>query len=358
MAGSPPARSPVSPQRYLARRVLVGVLLGVVLIGLVRVIGGVAGGDGGPVVDDPGAPSTADGANGSAGGTPGPDAEGGGAGDAGGGGGEAADGEALGAAIAAADDIDADADADESANGEASGAGADGGDPGGPPSVDDPARVLIVGDSDAGTFGPYLQELLQASNIVETELDYKVSSGLARPDFFDWHSELEEVVPAVDPDIVVVTFGGNDAQFLADRSGATVVGQATPDTDNADWTAEYRDRVRRVVEYLTSDPDRTVIWVGIPNHADPDVRFRMQVQDEAVKAELAEWPEVRFVDSWSRFAGRSGGFAQYVIDPRDGRGKSVRADDGFHLNQVGAEILAIDIAGVVFADLRDRGAAI
>ena len=98
------------------------------------------------------------------------------------------------------------------------------------------------------------------------------------------------------------------------------------------------------------------MWVGIPNHADPDVRFRMQVQDQAVKAELAEWPQVRFVDAWSRFEGRNGGFAQFVIDPRDGVGKSVRASDGFHLNQTGAEILAIDIAGVVFDELRERGA--
>jgi hypothetical protein len=92
--------------------------------------------------------------------------------------------------------------------------------------------------------------------------------------------------PAFDPDIVVVTFGGNDAQFLADRSGATVVGQPRPDADNAAWTAEYRDRVARVVDYLDQD-GRIVVWVGIPNHANPEVTFRMRHQDEAVKAELA-----------------------------------------------------------------------
>jgi uncharacterized protein len=101
-----------------------------------------------------------------------------------------------------------------------------------------------------------------------------------------------------------------------------------------------------------------VIWVGIPNHVDPDIRFRMQVQDEAVKAELAQHPSVRFVDAWNRFAGRNGGFAQFLIDPRDGQGKPVRAGDGFHLNQVGAEILAIDISLIVFDELRARGAAI
>ena len=41
----------------------------------------------------------------------------------------------------------------------------------GPATAADPAKVFIVGDSDAGTFGPYLERLLDATNIVDTELD-------------------------------------------------------------------------------------------------------------------------------------------------------------------------------------------
>ena len=82
----------------------------------------------------------------------------------------------------------------------------------GPPSASDPAKVYIVGDSDAGTFGPYLQQLLDGTHVVDTELNYKVSSGLARPDFFDWPAELAAKLPEVAPDIVVATFGGNDSK--------------------------------------------------------------------------------------------------------------------------------------------------
>ena len=98
--------------------------------------------------------------------------------------------------------------------------------PPGPPSAADPARVLVVGDSDAGTFGPYLEELLDDTGVAETTVDYKVSSGLARPDFFDWPAHLRPELPAVDPDIVVVTFGGNDAQGLA--AGRRLVPQRRP----------------------------------------------------------------------------------------------------------------------------------
>jgi len=227
--------------------------------------------------------------------------------------------------------------------------------PAGPPTADEPASVYIVGDSDAGTFGPYLQQLLDGTGIVETELNYKVSSGLARPDFFDWPAELARTIPEVDPDIVVATFGGNDAQGLSVADGTFIVDD--PVADSAEWTAEYRRRVGEVIDILTAD-GRTLVWVGIPNDDSAEVTERLAVQNEAVKAEIATRPDVVFVDTWSRFSGRSGGWAEYVIDPRDGQGKDVRADDGFHLNQTGAEILAIDIAQAIRDDLRARGAAI
>ena len=225
----------------------------------------------------------------------------------------------------------------------------------GPPSSDNPATVFIVGDSEAGTFGPYLQTLLDGTGIVTTELDYKVSSGLARPDFFDWPGEIDAQLPTVDPDIVVATFGGNDAQGLADRSGEFIVGD--PVANEAEWVAEYQERVGAVMDQLLAD-GRTVIWVGIPNDDNPEVTARMAIQDKAAKAAAADRPDVIFIDTWKRFSGRDGGWAEFVIDPRDAQGKDVRADDGFHLNQNGAEILAIDIAQAIRDTLRAGGAQI
>ena len=224
------------------------------------------------------------------------------------------------------------------------------------PSAADPAEVLILGDSDAGTFGPYLKTLLDDTGMVTTELDYKVSSGLARPDFFDWPSHMREVVPRVNPDIVIATFGGNDGQGLRNVDESWAV-EREPSADDTEWREEYGRRVGDAMDYL-SDGNRTLIWVGIPNDDNPDVTARMQVQDEVVRAEAAKRPKVVFIDTWARFSGRNGGWAEFVVDPRDGQGKDVRADDGFHLNENGAEILAIDIAEAVKTNLRARGAAI
>ncbi len=227
----------------------------------------------------------------------------------------------------------------------------------GPPTADNPARVYIVGDSDAGTFGPYLQQLLDGTTVATTQLNYKVSSGLARPDFYNWPDQLAAALPAVDPDIIVATFGGNDAQGLSAFQEELQFVIGDPVANEAEWSAEYTKRAGDVMDLLL-EGGRTVIWVGIPNDDNPDVTARLAIQDRAAKAAAAARPGVTFIDTWARFSGREGNWAEFVIDPRDGEGKDVRADDGFHLNVNGAEILALDIAQVVRDDLRARGANI
>ena len=210
--------------------------------------------------------------------------------------------------------------------------------------------MYIVGDSDAGTFGPYLETLLDGTNVVDTELNYKVSSGLARPDFFDWPAELAAKLPEVDPDIVVATFGGNDSQGLAVADGTFIV-SATRCPTRRTGPPSTSERVGEAMDLMLED-GRTVVWVGIPNDDNPDVTARLRIQDQAVRAEAAERPDVIFIDTWDRFSGRDGNWAEFVIDPRDGQGKDVRADDGFHLNTNGAEILALDIAQAIRDELR------
>lgn len=223
------------------------------------------------------------------------------------------------------------------------------------PSGADPAELYVAGDSDAGTFGPYLETLMKQTGMVKTTLDYKVSSGLSRPDFFDWTSYFAQQIPKVNPDIVVVTFGGNDAQGLRNVDKTWAV-QHAPGSggDDADWRAEYGKRVGAAMDYLGGD-NRALIWVGIPNDDNPAVTARLQVQNEVVMAEAAKRPKVVFIDTWKRFSGLSGGFAEAVQDPRDNQFKSVRREDGFHLNTTGAEILALDIADAIRKELRARG---
>lgn len=224
----------------------------------------------------------------------------------------------------------------------------------GPPSAEHPARVLIAGDSQAGGFAPYLDRLLADVDFVEVTLFYKSSSGLARPDFYNWPVQLEAEIAAVDPDVVIAMFGGNDSQGLAEPcpGGGTDCGPdfivGDPSSNAEEWTTEYSSRVTEVLDIMGAD-DRRIIWVGIPNAVSEQTTEDLVVQNDATRQAVAGRDGVSFVDTWNLFSGRSGGFAPYVPDPCTGATQAVRQSDGFHLNETGAEILSV----AVFDDLMD-----
>lgn len=225
------------------------------------------------------------------------------------------------------------------------------------PSRENPAEVLIIGDSDAASFGPPLEELLQQTGVAAATLEYKTASGLARPDYFDWPTHLHASIADAYPDIVVATFGGNDAQGLRNADLTWVVKHAPGSgLDDTKWKVEYAKRVGVVMDYLSSG-NRTLIWVGVPNDNGAALTARLKVQDDVAKAQAARRPRtVVFVDTWAMFSDAKGNWSATAVDPRDATSKPVRAPDGFHLNATGARILALHIAGAVQDELIARGA--
>ncbi len=215
------------------------------------------------------------------------------------------------------------------------------------PTVENKLRLFIVGDSLAGGLGPVLTARVEDTGIIEADTLYKVSSGLTRPDFYDWPAVLDERVPAARPDVVVAQFGGNDAQAIA------VKGQGySPGTP--EFAEEYARRVGEVMDFLRAD-GRKLIWVGLPNAESEKFRERLQIVVGIQKAEADKRPDVEYIDSWSIFTGRDGGFAAYVLDPSDGELKDVRAKDEFHLNATGENILALYVGDKVLEEVRARG---
>ena len=58
------------------------------------------------------------------------------------------------------------------------------------PTAADPLRVLIVGDSIGLDMGGPLQSDLAGTGVVNAALDGRESTGLTRPDYFNWPAEL------------------------------------------------------------------------------------------------------------------------------------------------------------------------
>lgn len=119
--------------------------------------------------------------------------------------------------------------------------------------------VLLLGDSLIATgFGEYLQNQLAAHPRIRCERRAKSSTGLARPDFFDWLEVGQQEVQQHQPDVVVVILGGNDGQALHTRQGRATVAWGKPD-----WEGEYRQRLQDFMTAISA-PGRKIVWLELP----------------------------------------------------------------------------------------------
>src|SRR4051794_36248311 len=106
----------------------------------------------------------------------------------------------------------------------------------------DPMKLWVGGDSLAGSFGPALGKTASETGVVDATIDYKVSSGLEDQGIRDWEEYAQEKMTSTDPDAVIFMIGANDASIANTYDGN--------DDGVADWEADYRAKVDRMMEIL------------------------------------------------------------------------------------------------------------
>lgn len=212
-----------------------------------------------------------------------------------------------------------------------------------PVTAEDPLTVYIGGDSMVGQFGAALEDVLFKTGVVETtEVKYEFESGLTRPDFVDWPARLQGVSLAQDPDVMVLFFGGNDAQPL--KLDNVVYEPSAPE-----WQAEYRSRVAGVMTQLV-EAGHIVYWMGMPIPEEANFEAKMEILNEIYSSEAdAHGDQVRFFRSWELFAGSNGRYSEFLPDD-DGDVVDMRLDDGIHLTTAGAYRMARALAPVIAED--------
>jgi hypothetical protein len=193
------------------------------------------------------------------------------------------------------------------------------------PTERDRLRVVVVGDSLSQGLAPALAELFDPSSARVLSLG-RISTGLARPDYFNWQAALRRIVDEVQPDVVFVLLGTNDDQPI-------VTSEGTVDLGTTDWTYAYRERAAAFLREATSAGTR-VVWVGIPVVAERE-RWDFYRRLNDVYADTAAGdPLAAYVDSWRLLETRDGGYAAYLRNER-GVLQEMRAGDGFHFTPNG-----------------------
>jgi hypothetical protein len=208
------------------------------------------------------------------------------------------------------------------------------------PTASDPLRLWVVGDSQAQTLGGALTEQAGSSGVMTAGVHFENSSGLVRPDFYDWPGALTDDVAAHDPEVVVVFLGANDGQGIVLPDGTAV-----QTVDDPRWAVEYQRRVGAVMDSLRAD-GRTVVWVGQPPMRGAEFDGIMKHVNAAYVAEAASRPWVAYVDPATIVGGPGGAYADLVADPA-GNPTAVRSTDGIHLSRAGADLVSAQILAQV-----------
>lgn len=181
-------------------------------------------------------------------------------------------------------------------------------------------KVLIVGDALAGGMGAGLARMGLDSEInVRVVNRFNDSSGLARPEIYDWASAISTIVPGKDYTTAIVMIGSNDRRDMRTPTGTLTF-------NSPEWVARYKLRVDALLDALKAQ-NLTVIWMGAPPMGDPAYDADMQtitaLQKEEVLAKGA-----KFVDLRAPLLGADGNYTDRGPDDA-GVDRRLRQSDGF-----------------------------
>ena len=199
------------------------------------------------------------------------------------------------------------------------------------PTGSNKLRVAVIGDSLSQGLGPAIERWMNPSVVRVLPLG-RQSTGLSREDYFNWEAGMRQIVEEFRPDLVFVLLGSNDAQAQISRDGTAIP------VGSVQWLEGYRERAADLLGEATRAGTH-VVWVGIPivkEHQRWD--FYRRVNDIYRDTASAD-PLSTFVDAWTPFEGRDGGYTAFVRNDR-GDLVEVRASDGVHFTQAGYSFLA------------------
>ncbi|HEX6763740.1 MAG TPA: hypothetical protein VF094_13165 [Gaiellaceae bacterium] len=207
-----------------------------------------------------------------------------------------------------------------------------------------PLRVWVAGDSLAEVPGQGL-ERVAGPDVDIVGVESRLSTGLARPDLYNWFLRIPVAVRQLVPRVVVFSFGADDAHdYLAGvPKGRTVGPLGSPS-----WDAEYRRRVEGVTRELAAR-QVFVVWLGLPipdgsgfKHSFPIVN---RILEQVAKANPGT---STYVDTWHMLDDAHGRYTAYLRE--NGQLTLMRLPDGVHYTAAAGDL----IARQVLSQLRER----
>jgi hypothetical protein len=204
------------------------------------------------------------------------------------------------------------------------------------PTAQQPLKVWLAGDSLMGTIAESFIDKTGGNPVISATNDFRIGTGLARPDVYDWLGAIRANMASANPDVVILIFGANDDQDM-EAGGHRLSLQSDA------WQQEYANRVNAILD-ATANGVRQVIWLGIPAVRRPRLNQTKDFINNILKAQTAKRPNATFVDTGSLLDGAGGSFTTYLTNS-SGKAVTVRESDGIHLTLAGANLVTPGLLG-------------
>lgn len=197
-----------------------------------------------------------------------------------------------------------------------------------------PKTILIAGDSMIlEGFGPALQRAFKKNYPgLKVVREGKYSSGLSRPDYFNWMPYLKKLLAKHKPDLLIVSLGANDPQDIvtAKRKRHFVASEG--------WNKIYGERAREFIK-IAREAGVTTIWVGLPIMGQKKYGDRIKNLNDVVKAACTSEEKCEFIDTWLVLANSKNKYTTFK-KTKSGKHVRLRAKDKIHLTSTGGALMA------------------
>lgn len=186
-------------------------------------------------------------------------------------------------------------------------------------------RIQMVGDSMMEGLGYVVHSAMRERKGLEFILTAKQSTGLSRPDYFNWPVQLRETMALYKPDLVIFFFGANDS-CMPVYTGEGIV----PITQGKKWREAYAKKMAEVVQ-IVHDAGADLIWIQMP--ALGTQRYKHMHEAQIAQREFCEQNDVPSLLTDDVLSGEWGRFEAFG----DFHGKYVRlrTKDTAHLTGYG-----------------------
>jgi hypothetical protein len=220
------------------------------------------------------------------------------------------------------------------------------------PKAEPKVKIAFVGDSTGDGLWGGFTSLVPREACLKANMELgrfaKNSTGLTRPEKFNWVDELRRLGESFKPQLFVMSLGLNDRQSVVEHGKVTL-------ENSPDYPARYKERVTAALKSATA-VNASLLWVGLPAMreaaADRDAREKNKLFAEAI-AELAD-PRIEYVEPWKLNPSGEDKFSSFGPD---GKGKmiQIRVSDGEHFTSAGDMLVAAYLLPKIIATLMKAG---